>query len=95
MSVENESRRAARKALTEAHAQLADAFEATAGAICTGYVTVYELTTAEGRYCMWLTGNGGDPDETDDEGLDSWRMEGLLRKALRDLDSRNVIREDE
>lgn len=87
---ENTKRQEARKTITASGAQLADAFDVTAGALITGYVAIFELTTAEGRYCVWLTGNGGDPDEGTDEGLDSWRVEGMVRKVLRDIYAQNV-----
>lgn len=90
MGPENEKRLAARRAILEAAALHADAFDATAGALCTGYVFVIELTGADGRYCVWLTGNGGNPDDVNDEGLDSWRVDGLVRKVLRDIDTLNV-----
>lgn len=76
--------------MTEAAAAYADTFDSTAGAICTGYVGIFELTVAEGRYCVWLTGSGGDPNDAHSEGLDSWRVEGLVRKVIRDLDVQNV-----
>ncbi len=86
-----ERRRKTRQTLAKAGQEYADCFDSTSGAIVTGYVFVVELTTAEGRYCIWLTGSGGEPDEENTEGLDSWRVEGLVRKVLRDLDVRNVL----
>ena len=85
-----EQRRKARQTLVQAGKEYADAYEATASGIVTGYLFVVEVTGADGRYCMWLTGTGGEPDEEHTEGLDSWRVEGLVRKVLRDLDIRNV-----
>ena len=87
---ENEKRIEARRTLLEAAAQYADAFDSTAGALCTGYVFVVELTKAEGRYCVWATGNGGHPDDVSDEGLDAWRVEGMVRQVLRDININNV-----
>ncbi len=88
-----ERRRKARQTLAQAGQEYADSFDVTAGALVTGYVFIVELTTADGRYCVWLTGSGGEPDEENTEGLDSWRVEGLVRKVLRDLDARNVVDE--
>jgi len=88
-----EQRRKARRTIAKAGQEYADAFDVTAGGIVTGYVFIVELATAEGHYCAWLTGSGGDPDEGNTEGLDSWRVEGLVRKVLRDLDVRNVVDE--
>lgn len=86
-----ERRRKARRTLAQAGQEYADCFDVTSGALVTGYVYIVELTTAEGRYCLWLTGSGGTPDENHTEGLDSWRVEGLVHKVLRDLDVRNVL----
>lgn len=86
-------RRKARQTLVQAGREYADAFDLTAGAIVTGYVFVVELATADGHYCIWLTGSGGEPDENHTEGLDAWRVEGLVRKVLRDLNARNVVDE--
>lgn len=80
----------ARQKMALALAEYADAHEVTAGGICTGYVIVMEITTAEGRSCIWMTGNGGTPNDDYTEGLDSWRVEGLIRHVLRDLDAQNV-----
>ena len=85
-----EARRKARKTLTQAGAEYADAYDPTSGAIVTGYVTIYEFTTAEGRYCLWLTGTGGDPVEDLEEGLDEWRVEGMVRQVLRDIYRNNT-----
>jgi hypothetical protein len=85
-----EARLQARRSVSAAGAELADAYDATAGALVTGYVAVFELTTAEGRFCVWLTGTGAEPDEASEEGLDSWRVEGLVRQVLRDLNAENV-----
>lgn len=93
MGVENDKRRAARRLIVEAAGEHIDQFEGWEGALCTGYVVIYELTGADGRCCLWLTGNGADPDEEHDEGLDSWRVEGMVRKVLRDLDTRNVTQD--
>lgn len=79
--------------MTEAAAAYADTFDATAGALCTGYIGIFELTTAEGRYCVWLTGSGGEPDDLRAEGLDSWRVEGMVRRVIRDLGCENVTQE--
>jgi hypothetical protein len=88
-----ERRRKARRTLAQAGQEYADSFDTTTGALVTGYVFIVELTTADGRFCVWLTGSGGEPDEENTEGLDSWRVEGLVRKVLRDLDARNVVDE--
>lgn len=88
-----ERRRKARQTAAQAGKELADVFDTTSGAIVTGYVFIAELTGPDGRYCLWLTGSGGAPDEEYTEGLDSWRVEGLVRKVLRDLDIRNVVDE--
>lgn len=85
-----DKRREARRTIVQAAAEYADSHELTAGGICTGYVLVMEITTAEGRFCSWLTGSGGTPDEDHTEGLDSWRVDGLVRKVIRDIDARNV-----
>lgn len=87
---EIEKRRKARELIVQAVGEYADSHEITEGALCTGYVTVMELTTAEGRCCLWLTGSGGTPDAGHIEGLDSWRVEGLVRNVLRDLDRQNT-----
>lgn len=88
-----ERRREVRRTLATAGQQYADVFDVTSGALITGYVFIAEMTTAQGRYCMWLTGSGGEPDEENQEGLDGWRVEGLVRKVLRDMDVRNVTSE--
>lgn len=80
----------ARKTIAQAGQEYADAWDFTAGGIVTGYVFIVEIATPKGRYCTWLTGSGGEPDEENTEGLDSWRVEGLVRKVIRDLDMRNV-----
>lgn len=85
-----EQRQKARKTMAQAASECADSHEITAGGICTGYVMVMEITTADGRACLWLTGNGGTPDDDHTEGLDSWRVDGLVRKVIRDLDIQNV-----
>ncbi len=85
-----EQRNQARKTMAQAIGEYADAHELTAGGICTGYVTVMEITTADGRACQWITGNGGVPDDDHTEGLDSWRVEGLIRKVIRDIYGGNV-----
>jgi hypothetical protein len=85
-----EARIKARKLMSQAGAEYADAYEVTSGALVTGYVSVFEFTTAEGRYCLWLTGTGGEPDQEHTEGLDSWRVEGMVRKVLRDIYSKNT-----
>lgn len=87
---ERELRVEARKSASAAAAKMADIYETTAGGVITGYCLVAEITTAEGRYCIWLTGEGADPDEEHLAGLDAWRLEGIVRKVLRDLDAHNV-----
>jgi hypothetical protein len=92
----NERTREARRLIVQAAGEHVDQFEGWEGSICTAFVTILELHSPEGhRCCIWFTGNGVDPGETHDEGLDSWRVEGMVRKVLRDLDSRNVTAEDE
>ena len=85
-----EQKRKARKTMVQAIAEYADSHEITAGGICTGYVTVMEITVANGRSCFWITGNGGSPDDDHSEGLDSWRVDGLVRSVIRDLDCKNT-----
>ncbi len=83
-------RRKARQTMAQAVSEYADSHEVTAGGLCTGYVCVMEITTAEGRSCMWITGNGGTPDDDHTDGLDSWRVEGLVRRVLRDMNAGSV-----
>lgn len=89
----NAEHRKAREMLSKAAAEYADANDVTAGAICTGYVFIVELATADGRYCLWLTGNGADPREGREEGLDRWRVDGMVREVLRNIDQEVVTRE--
>ena len=79
--------------MAKAIAEYADSHDVTAGGLCTGYVCIMEITHVDGRACLWITGNGGQPDEQNLEGLDSWRVEGLVRKVLRDLNIDNVTDE--
>lgn len=88
-----EQRNKARRTMALAIGEYADSHELTAGGICTGYVTVMEITTAQGAVCSWITGNGGEPDDDHTEGFDSWRVEGLVRKVIRDLNTGNVTDE--
>jgi hypothetical protein len=83
-------RQKARKTMAQAIGEYADSHEVTSGGICTGYVCVMEIATAEGRSCFWITGNGGTPDDDHTEGLDSWRVEGLVRRVIRDMYHGNV-----
>jgi hypothetical protein len=96
MGEQNELTRPARAILVEAADAHIDAFDAWQGALCTAYVAIFEYNDGNGhRCCVWLTGNGADPKEGEEEGLDSWRVEGMVRKVLRDLDARNVTHDDE
>lgn len=90
---DTEQRQKARKLLAQGAAEYADSHEITAGGICTGYLMVMEITTATGAACLWLTGNGGSPDDEHTEGLHSWRVDGLARHVIRDLDDLNVSRD--
>ncbi len=85
-----EQKQKSRRKMVEAIAEFADSHELTAGGICTGYITVMEITTASGRSCLWITGNGGEPNDDHTEGLDPWRVEGLVRNVIRDLNRDNV-----
>lgn len=85
-----EQKRKARTLLAAAMTEMADSHEVTEGGLITGWIAVAEITLADGRSCLWLTGNGGTPDDDHTEGLDSWRVEGLVRKVIRDLDCGNV-----
>lgn len=96
MGTENEKRREARQHIVQAAEAHIDQFEGWEGSLCTAYVTILELVHPDGqRCCIWLTGNGVLPTDDRDEGLDSWRVEGMVRKVLRDLDARNVTQEDD
>ena len=96
MGVENDKRRKARQLIVEAAGEHIDQYEGWEGSILTAYVTILELASPDGhRCCIWLTGNGVQPDDDRDEGLDSWRVEGMVRHVLRDLDGRNVTQEDD
>lgn len=96
MGVENDKRRRSRQLIAEAAAEHIDQFEGWEGSICTAFVTILEYHAPDGtRCCVWLTGNGAQPSEDNEEGLDSWRVEGMVRKVLRDLDARNVTQDDD
>lgn len=83
----------ARALLAEACAQYADTYEATAGAIVTGYVVVMEVSHAGGkRHVVWATGDGGIPTGDDSAWLYEWQAEGLLRQVLHDIRRGNVSR---
>lgn len=86
----NENRTEARALVAQAGQLYADAFAETAGAIVTGYIGVFEMTTARGRYCVWLAGGGADPTSEDPDGLAPWRIEGMLRYTIRQLPSPSV-----
>lgn len=94
MGVENDKRREARQLIVQAANAHIDQFDGWEGSICTAYVAILEMhRPGGGRCCIWLTGNGVDPSESADEGLDSWRVEGMVRKVLRDLDAHNVTQD--
>jgi hypothetical protein len=84
----------ARRMMVEAINYQADSYEGWEGALVTGYVCVFELTAPSGHQTVaWLTGNGAEPRAGQVEPLYEWRTEGLLRKALRDINQENVSRE--
>ena len=86
-----EGRLKLRPTLAKAGGEYADIYVGTRGALVTGYVVVFEVADGSGySACMWLTGSGGEPKEEYLEGLPSWRVEGLVRKVLRDIHCENV-----
>ena len=94
MGTENDKRREARRLIVQAAGEHIDQFEGWEGSLCTAYVAILELVHPDGkRCCIWLTGNGVMPGDDEDEGLDSWRVEGMVRKVLRDMDVANVTQD--
>ena len=92
----NDKTREARRLIVQASGEYVDQFDGWEGSICTAFIAILELHSPDGhRCCVWFTGNGAEPSDERDEGLDSWRVEGMVRKVLRDLDAQNVTAEDE
>lgn len=72
--------------LVDALGRHADEYDYLSGGVITGYVAVYEITLLDGRRSvMWITGDGSDPEAERRNGLKLWRVDGLLRQAIRDI----------
>ena len=83
---QRERYRLSRAKIAEAIAEYADVFPVTEGALVSGYVCVFELSNLDNEHwLMWFTGNGGEPTKDSLSGLAAWRVEGMLRRAIRDI----------
>lgn len=77
----------ARALIIEAAQKSADTFEWAAGGIVTGYVLVVETTRpGEEPNLTWVSGNGM-PTEAGSGGLPRWRMTGMLRDVITQIDA--------
>jgi hypothetical protein len=86
-----EQRLKARKLMTDAGVEYANSFDVTEGGIVTGYLSVFEIMGADGElYCVWITGDGSEPHDDERGALPAWRVDGLARKVIRDIDCRRV-----
>jgi hypothetical protein len=80
----------ARTGIVDAAQQALAQFDHTTDAMITGYVMAVEYLGSDGDYQVWWLCGTGQPSEESLAGLPSWRVEGLARKVVNDIASRNV-----
>lgn len=84
-------RMSARTKAAESAADWVHQWEICEGSIVTGYVLIVESVRPDGTQdCSWMTGSGGPPDEHNRERLSRWRVEGLAREVIRDINTNHV-----
>lgn len=85
MTEQTDPRNAARMELVAALRHYVDACDWDESFIITGYITLIEVSNAEGVGGIWVSGNGREPNDEDWAGLPAMRAGGLMHWGMREL----------